>query len=519
METRRRSLSSYINKRITDISSSNYSVDLNGWRVSTTISNPNPSLYDGVIESYSNYHIDYSIALMTIHISGLKQFTLYIRSSSEMGSDYVMVSQLDTEIDLNTYYLNSKVKAHTADETSNGTSITNYKEVIFDNLDGGDHFITVIYRKDATGVSGRDRGYVLIKKNNPIFDGTVTTSNYLTIEALEDDLNVSLTTNDCEYCVDGIYDWKPLSALSTTESIKKGHSISFRGNLTPKQDVGIGTFNVNKNFKVSGNVMSMIFGDSGSSNYSLAGKNYAFYKLFYNCTTLQSVASTILPALVLSNYCYGSMFEGCTSLGKTPAFPATTLALSCYHHMFYGCSNLVIVSDLLCKTLQSRCYSHMFAYCTSLKNPPIIDAAYLDTYCCSWMFSGCTSLTTAPQLRLVQLKQNCYQGMFENCTSLVTPPELSPSIADSCFNSMFAGCTALTTAPDLIANSIAQYSYDHMFRGCTNLNYIKMLATKGDSPHNWVNGVATSGTFVKAAEAEWPVGIHGIPEGWEVINV
>lgn len=108
---------------------------------------------------------------------------------------------------------------------------------------------------------GSDRGYVLIKKNNPVFDGKITPSYYLTIEALEDDLNVRLTRNDCEYCIDGIYDWKPLSASSPTESINKGQILSFRGNLTPTQDDGIGTFEVNKKFKVSGNAMSMLFGD------------------------------------------------------------------------------------------------------------------------------------------------------------------------------------------------------------------------------------------------------------------
>lgn len=113
MKTRRRSLLSYTNKPITDISSSNYSVDLNGWRISTSLSSPDPSLYDGVIESYSNYHINNSSAIMTIHITGLKQFTLYIRSDSEATYDYVMVSHLDTELNENSYYSQSTVKAHT----------------------------------------------------------------------------------------------------------------------------------------------------------------------------------------------------------------------------------------------------------------------------------------------------------------------------------------------------------------------------------------------------------------------
>jgi hypothetical protein len=518
METRRRSLLSYTNKPITNISSSNYSVDLNGWRVSNSVSNPDPSLYDGVIESYSNYHIDNSRAIMTINISGLKQFTLYIRSSSQAVYDYVMVSQLDTEIEGGTSYGHYSVKAHTYGISSSNTSIENYKEVVFDHLDGKDHFITVVYRKDSSGSSGADRGYVLIKKNNPVFDGTVETSDYLTIEALEDNLSVYLTTNDCEYCVDGIYDWKPLSALSSTESINTGHTLSFRGKLIPNPDVGIGTFKINKKFRVSGNVMSMLFGDSGSDVYSLKGKKYAFYKLFYNCTTLQSVASTILPATVLSWSCYESMFEGCTSLINTPAFPATTLEFKCCRQMFYGCSNLVTVSSLSCNTLASRCYEYMFAYCTSLKNPPALNAENLDTFCYCGIFAGCTSLTTAPKMILAPLKQGCYSSMFRNCTNLINPPKLQSKTVTDCFSNMFSGCTSLTTAPDLLAKVIEPSSYSNMFSGCTKLNYIKMLATSG-TMFNWVDGVSSSGTFVKAADAEWSVGPNGIPEGWEVINV
>jgi hypothetical protein len=63
-----------------------------------------------------------------------------------------------------------------------------------------------------------------------------------------------------------------------------------------------------------------------------------------------------------------------------------------------------------------------------------------------------------------------------------------------------------------------------MFYGCTNLNYIKAMFTttpSGSSPNyytnEWVSGVASSGTFVKNAVAQWNVtGANGIPTGWTV---
>ena len=70
--------------------------------------------------------------------------------------------------------------------------------------------------------------------------------DYLTIEASEDGLTASLSVNACEYCVDGDGNWKTLSAGTSTESINSGHTLSFRGNLTPNSSNGIGTFKINK---------------------------------------------------------------------------------------------------------------------------------------------------------------------------------------------------------------------------------------------------------------------------------
>ena len=114
--------------------------------------------------------------------------------------------------------------------------------------------------------------------------------------------------------------------------------------------------------------------------------------------------------------------------------------------------------------------------------------------------------------------------MFENCTSLTTAPNLSvTTLMQECYAYMFNSCKSLTTAPVLPAETLIRNCYQQMFRGCTSLNYIKAMFTttpSGMYTSSWVDGVASSGTFVKNASATWDVtGNNGIPSGWTVIDV
>ena len=141
-----------------------YNVVLNdNWEKSTTIYNPDETLYDGVYQSFSNKGVPSTAAVMYIDIDGYENFKFYIRSYGESGYDYVMVSQLDTDIDNNTSYSNTNlVKAHTRSKSTSGTVISNYTLVEFTGMDCGHHRITIVYRKDGSGDSYDDRGYVLI---------------------------------------------------------------------------------------------------------------------------------------------------------------------------------------------------------------------------------------------------------------------------------------------------------------------------------------------------------------------
>lgn len=137
-------------------------------------------------------------------------------------------------------------------------------------------------------------------------------------------------------------------------------------------------------------------------------------------------------------------------------------------------------------------------------------------------FAGSTGLTDASELILpaTTLSNNCYSNMFQDCTSLTTAPELpATTLGQNCYKGMFTRCTSLITAPELPATTLVNACYQQMFQNCSNLNYIKCLATSLTGTYGWVNGVASTGTFIKAAGVSWSTGISGIPDGWTVQEV
>lgn len=276
---------------------------------------------------------------------------------------------------------------------------------------------------------------------------------------------------------------------------------------------------------------------------TLAARCYTY--MFSNCTSLTTAPE--LPATTLDGYCYSSMFRGCTSLTKAPELPATTLAYDCYSSMFAGCSNLTTAPALPATTLENWCYQDMFDGCTSLTKAPALPATTLVDSCYARMFSGCTALTSAPALPVTTLTYYCYEGMFADCASLTSAPELpattlesgcyarmfqgctsltqapelpATTLASSGYSLMFNNCTSLTTAPELPATTLVGWCYNGMFQGCTSINHIKCLATDisaSNCTKNWVNGVSSTGTFVKNANmSSWTTGTAGIPAGWTV---
>ena len=215
----------------------------------------------------------------------------------------------------------------------------------------------------------------------------------------------------------------------------------------------------------------------------------------------------------------GSLTGGCGANTETSSSKFYTSGY------FFASGNIQSLCGFY-NTLQVYHFSYLFSKCYFLNidenNKLLLPATTLATYCYNNMFQGCTSLTTAPELPATTLVDNCYNYMFQGCTSLTTAPELpATTLVDSCYYYMFRGCTSLTTAPELPATTLVDNCYNYMFQGCTSLNYIKAMFTTEPSTsymNNWVNGVASSGTFVKNSAATWTssCGVSTYPCDWTV---
>ena len=272
---------------------------------------------------------------------------------------------------------------------------------------------------------------------------------------------------------DGGNTWEDYT-IGTAITLNTGDEVSFRAktNRTPEQYSGYYFyFNMTGKIEAWHNVTSLYRTNDFATYESVIG--FAFKRLFKDCTSLTK--APVLPATTLAQNCYEFMFEGCTSLTEAPALPATTLATYCYQGMFNGCTSLTKAHVLPATTLANYCYWHMF--------------------------SGCTSLTEAPELPATTLATYCYQGMF-------------------------SGCTSLTKAPALPATTLTNYCYDRMFNGCSSLNEVRCNVPSSYSSDtisstytsNWLSNVSPTGTFYTNADANWPSGTSGIPEGWTRVN-
>ena len=169
-------------------------------------------------------------------------------------------------------------------------------------------------------------------------------------------------------------------------------------------------------------------------------------------------------------------------------------------------------------------YEGMFFWCPSLENAPEIHLAYIGRRDCAAMFYYCTSLTTAAAINSLTVGNHGCNTMYYGCVNLVEAQDILPMFISgaSCYYSMFALCSSLKKAPVLPQEILRISCYSQMFYKCSSLNYIKAMTTTpldGSYSKEWVNGVASTGTFIKNKNATWNnTGVSGIPSGWTVIS-
>lgn len=148
-------------------------VDLNNqWQSSTSYGNISDIENYDFYESFSNHNDLGGAATMFIKIKGYTSFTFKVRNYSESSDDFVVVNNLDDTSILLPWPSYPDVGSGTAEKgyvyysNKNKSSKTTWYDVTFDNLDGGEHIITVTYGKDQTGSYYDDRGYVAIPIQN-----------------------------------------------------------------------------------------------------------------------------------------------------------------------------------------------------------------------------------------------------------------------------------------------------------------------------------------------------------------
>lgn len=163
-----------------------------------------------------------------------------------------------------------------------------------------------------------------------------------------------------------------------------------------------------------------------------------------------------------------------------------------YLQLFYQ-SSIYDASQLLFRDINKDYCMYQIFYRSSLVYPPLIYDSILDYYGMGYAFLGCANLKSIPDL------STCSFGLNSG-------------------TSCFASCTSLTSVKLNISEITISSGCNYFFSGCSNLNQIQVNFTNWTGLTDWVNSVASSGTFIKPSELPEKYGGSYIPDGWTVIN-
>ena len=131
-----------------------------GWVTADSKYNVDKDKYD--VYMSNNKGVNNSKAVMKLKCIGYTDLTLYIRSYAEGNFDYTIASIANAST-YPTSYDSSDTKVHTRGNQNSGTTFSDYTAVTYTGLKDND-IIYIVFRKDRSGESGDDRGYVLIPK-------------------------------------------------------------------------------------------------------------------------------------------------------------------------------------------------------------------------------------------------------------------------------------------------------------------------------------------------------------------
>ena len=173
----------------------------------------------------------------------------------------------------------------------------------------------------------------------------------LTFKATQDGSTVKLTQSGSpsgifQFSTDDGYNWVDYT-INDVIRLNIGDEVSFRVKSTRTSDQDTRNyfyFEMTGKIEAWHNVMSLYYTSSFDKHIP---PSYAFYSLFYGCTSL--IKAPVLSTTRLARGCYAYMFFRC-SLTKAPELPAATLHNECYTSMFSGCESLKEVHIAATKT-------------------------------------------------------------------------------------------------------------------------------------------------------------------------
>lgn len=273
-------------------------------------------------------------------------------------------------------------------------SISYYKGMLLNNM------------ADATKINYKAyyNNYILFGANaSPEPEPSGYEAQYMTMIAKSSGtfyFSGSTTTNTISYSRDSGTTWSTPARLVSI-NVSTNDKVMWKGTLVPTETGGVSgscVFSASTaSFDVEGNAMSLLYGDNFKNQKDLTGKRYALYNLFRK-TKVVSAENMVLPATTLETYCYGRIFQDCTSLITAPQLPATTIAHGCYRSLFEGCTAMVNPpTELPALVICNESYYNMFLRCSKMTTTPTILATSFDTsgsgtQHCNAMFYGCSKV-------------------------------------------------------------------------------------------------------------------------------
>ena len=372
-------------------------------------------------------------------------------------------------------------------------------------------------------------------------DYTPTTHNYVTITNTSQNSgtfsvwssdNIDPNYSNLEYSLDNGTTWTSLNTVSDSVTVPSGDSILLRGtgNGAEFDNEEYTNLNFSQPHTVSGDLATLI--DYNTAPI-LTVPRYAYYKLFYNDTTLTSAELFDTDFDKGGQDTYKRLFAGCTNLSSVAITTnnwdtvktgywltnvaasgtivvngdETNLPTNSESGVPTGWNCINLVNNMLRFTAQQANSTVALTPASGLnltlyKSTDGVNFSSWDGTAVTlsnigdtlWVYGTNQTISTSSssytkfvmtgriaadgdvtylfQYGGLTTVPNNYglHGLFQDCRVLTTPPEIPiTTLTNGCYQKMFENCYLLTQAPQLPVTTLADFCYDGMFANCRTL--------------------------------------------------